>query len=290
MTLLSLALLILAAGLHALSNALIKSSRDKLAFTWWMLTANAIIGLPLICSVGQLQPIGWVLILVSGLIEALYFSTLTRAYSLGDLSQVYPLARGSAPLFVLLWALIFLGERPTPIGVGGIFVVVIGLYLVNLPSITAWNQPLLGLRSPAARWALLTGLLISIYSSIDKVGMRYVDPLPYLYLFLVVTWIALSAQWLNPQRRSALRAEVQIDRRRVLLTAGAVAVLGSSAYALVLAAMRLSPVSYVSPVRELSVVIGAWIGVKFMGEPGGRLRIGAAAMVATGIVVIALGG
>jgi drug/metabolite transporter (DMT)-like permease len=290
MTLLSLALLVSAAGLHALSNALIKLSRDKLAFTWWMLTANAIIGLPLIFFVGQPQPIGWLIILVSGLIEAVYFITLTRAYSLGDLSQVYPLARGSAPLFVLLWAMSLLGERPTPIGVSGIFVVVIGLYLVNLPSIAEWKRPLLGFRSPAAQWALLTGLLISIYSAVDKVGVHYVDPLPYLYLFLVVAWIALTAQWLNPDRRSALRAEVQIDRRRVLLTAAVVAVLGSSAYALVLAALRLSPVSYVSPVRELSVVFGAWIGVKFMGEPGGRLRIFAALLVAAGIVIIALGG
>jgi drug/metabolite transporter (DMT)-like permease len=290
MTWLSLTLLVLAAGLHALSNALIKASRDKLAFTWWMLTANTIIGLPLLFFVGQPQPIGWLIILVSGSIEAAYFIALTRAYSLGDLSQVYPLARGSAPLFVLLWAMLFLGERPTPIGVGGIFVVVIGLYLVNLPSLVAWNRSLLGLRSTAARWALLTGLLISIYSSIDKVGMRYVDPLPYLYLFLVVTWLALSAQWLHPDRRAALRAEVQVDRRRVLALAVAVAILGSSAYALVLAAMRISPVSYVSPVRELSVVIGAWLGVRFMGEPGGRLRIFAALLVAMGIMIIALGG
>ena len=120
MTLFSLGLLFLAAVLHALSNALIKLSRDKLAFTWWMLTAWVIIGFPLIFFVGQPPPIGWLLILVSGLIEAVYFITLTRAYALGDLSQVYPLARGSAPLFVLLWALIFLGERPTPIGVVGI--------------------------------------------------------------------------------------------------------------------------------------------------------------------------
>src|SRR5512143_1646229 len=169
MTAVSLLLLVLAAVLHALSNALIKLSRDKLAFTWWTLTASAIIGFPLIFFVGQPPPIGWFIILVSGLIEAVYFITLTRAYALGDLSQVYPLARGSAPLFVLLWAMLFLSERPTPIGVGGIFIVVSGLYLVNLPSLAAWNQPLLGLRSPAARWALTTGLLISIYSAIDKV-------------------------------------------------------------------------------------------------------------------------
>jgi drug/metabolite transporter (DMT)-like permease len=290
MPVLSIALLLFAAVLHALSNALIKLSRDKLAFTWWMLAAWAIIGFPLIFFVGQPPPIGWLLILVSGLIEAVYFITLTRAYALGDLSQVYPIARGSAPLFVLLWAMMFLGERPTPIGVGGIVIVVIGLYLVNLPALSEWKRPLLGFKSAAARWALLTGLLISVYSAIDKVGMRYVDPLPYLYLFLVVTWLALAVQWLNSDRRVALRKELGSDVQNRVLRAVAVALLGAGAYGLVLAALRLSPVSYVSPVRELSVVIGAWIGVRFMGEPGGRLRVVAAALVATGIIVIAVGG
>jgi drug/metabolite transporter (DMT)-like permease len=290
MTLFSIVLLVLAAILHALSNALIKQSRDKLAFTWWMLTAWAIIGFPLVFFVGQPPSIGWLLILVSGLVEAVYFITLTRAYALGDLSQVYPIARGSAPLFVLLWALFFIGERPTPLGLAGIFIVVVGLYLINLPSRSDWRRPLLGFKSPAARWALLTGLLISIYSAIDKVGVRYVDPLPYLYLFLFVTWMALAAQWLNPDRRSALRAELSSDPKRGIARVVAVALLGSSAYGLVLAALRLSPVSYVSPVRELSVVIGAWIGVRFMGEPGGRLRIFAALLVALGVISIALGG
>ncbi len=290
MTLFSLVLLLAAALLHALSNALIKQSRDKLAFTWWMLTMWAVIGLPLIFFVGQLQPIGWLIILASGLVEAVYFITLTRAYAVGDLSQVYPIARGSAPLFVLWWALLFLGERPSPLGVGGILLVVCGLYLVNLPSLADWKRPLLGFKSAAVRWALLTGLLISIYSVIDKVGVRYVDPLPYLYLFLVVTWIALAAQWLNPARRVALREELQPNPKVRLLWALLVMLLGSAAYGLVLVALRISPVSYVSPVRELSVVIGAWIGVRFMGEKGGRLRVAAAALVAVGIIMIALGG
>jgi len=283
-------LLLLAAVLHALSNALIKLSRDKLAFTWWMLTAWLVLGSPSILLVGQPLPIGWLLVIVSGLIEAVYFITLTRAYALGDLSQVYPIARGSAPLFVLLWAMLFLGERPTPIGVVGIGAVVGGLYVVNLPSARDWKQPLLGFKSAAARWALLTGLLISFYSAIDKVGVRYFDPLAYLYLFLAVAWLALSGQWLNADRRAALRAELGPDMQNRVLRAMAVALLGAGAYGLVLAALRSSPVSYVSPVRELSVVIGAWLGVRFMGEPGGRLRIVAAALVALGVIVIALGG
>lgn len=287
---LSLLLLLSAAALHASSNALIKQGRDKLAFTWWMLTANLIIGLPLLAFIGRLPPIGWALIGVSGLIEAVYFITLTRAYALGDLSQVYPMARGSAPLFVLLWAVLFLGETPTMGGLLGILLIVIGLYLVNLPSLAEWKRPLISLKSAATRWALLTGLLISIYSAIDKVGVRYVQPLLYLYLFLGVTWLALSAQWLNADRRAMLRAELQPDVKRRLLTALLVALLGSSAYGLVLAALQLSPVSYVSPVRELSVVVGAWIGVKFLGEQGGRLRVVAAALIAVGIAVIAMAG
>ena len=211
MPVLSIVLLLFAAVLHALSNALIKLARDKLAFTWWMLTAWAVIGFPLIFFVGQPPPIGWLIIFVSGLIEAVYFITLTRAYALGDLSQVYPIARGSAPLFVLLWAMLFLGERPTPIGVGGIVIVVIGLYLVNLPALSEWKRPLLGFKSAAARWALLTGLLISIYSAIDKVGVRYVDPLPYLYLFLVVTWIAAGGAVV--QSRSACGAARGVGTR-----------------------------------------------------------------------------
>jgi uncharacterized membrane protein len=285
---LSLIFLLTAASLHALSNALIKQARDKLAFTWWMLTANLIIGAPLIFFVGDVPPIGFALIIVSGLIEAVYFVTLTRAYALGDLSQVYPMARGSAPLFVLLWAVLFLHEAPTVGGLIGILLIVGGLYLVNLPSLADWKRPLLGLKSAAARWALLTGLLISIYSSIDKVGVRYVDPLLYLFLFLAVTWLALSGQWLNADRRAALRVELQPDVKRRLLTALLAMLLGSSAYGLVLVALQLSPVSYVSPVRELSVVVGAWFGVRFMGERGGRLRVIAAMLIAIGIVTIAL--
>ena len=91
----------------------------------------------------------------------------------------------------------------------------------------------------------------------------------YLYLFLVVTGIALSIQWLNSDWRVALRKELGPDVKNRILRAAAVALLGSGAYGLVLAALRLSPVSHVNPVRELSVVIGAWIGVRFMGEPGG---------------------
>ncbi len=280
-----LALLLAAAVLHASANALIKQARDKPAFTWWMLGVSSVLGLPVWLWIGPADPAGWLIVVISGLLEAIYFTALGRAYSHGDLSQVYPIARGSAPLFVVLWATVFLGERPSPGGLLGILSIVAGLYLVNLPSLADWKRPLLGFKTPAARWALLTGLLISIYSAVDKVGVSYFDPLIYLYLILFVGWVALTPQWLIADRRAALAAE--FDRRAGIVAS---ALLGVVAYALVLVALRLSPVSYVSSVREASVVIGVWIGVRFMAEQGGATRLIASALVALGIMLIATGG
>jgi uncharacterized membrane protein len=295
---LSLLFLLGAASLHALSNVLIKQARDKLAFAWWTMAALTSLGSPLLFFVGQPPPIGWEYVVASGLIEAIYFITLTRAYALGDLSQVYPIARGAAPLFTLLWATLFLGEQPSLGGFIGIGLIVSGLYLINLPSLAEWRRPLAGLGSSPTRWALLTGFLISIYSAIDKVGVRYFDPLVYLYLFLTVTCLALGVQWFIPARRAVLIGEVRpaeiartlSAKARPVMRVLAGSLLGTAAYTLVLMALQLSPVSYVSPVRELSVVIGAWIGTRFMGEPGGRVRIGASLLIAGGIVTITVFG
>src|SRR5205814_1951802 len=137
----------------------------------------------------------------------------------------------------------------------------------------------------------LTGLLISTYSAVDKAGVSYFSPFMYLYFILFVCWIALSFQFVSSERRAAIRSEIRKgSRKNAAFRIIAAAILGTAAYFFVLAAMRLSPVSYVGPVREVSVVIGAWIGVRFMAERGGSLRIAASALVAAGILLIAFGG
>src|SRR5437016_13751829 len=126
----SLLLLLVAAFLHAAANALLKQARDKLAYTWWMLGTSSVLGVPLLLTGLPKDAISWALVIVSGLLEAVYFAALSRAYSLGDLSQVYPLARGSAPLFIVAWAALFLDERPSAPGLCGVLTVVLGLYLI----------------------------------------------------------------------------------------------------------------------------------------------------------------
>jgi drug/metabolite transporter (DMT)-like permease len=283
----SLLLLLFAALFHALANVLMKRSQDKMAFAWWMLGTFCAFGIPALFFIPQVPIIAWIIVLTSGVLEAVYFYTLTRAYTSGDLSLVYPVARGSAPLFLLLWAVMFLGERPSWAGLAGILLIIIGLYLINLNSIHDWSRPLHAFRSPASRWALLTGILISAYSAIDKAGVRYFPPFVYLYFILLVCWICLSIQWLIPDRRNPIRQEIQNGR---WLSIVAAAIAGTSGYGLVLVALRISPVSYVGPVREISVVIGAWIGIRYLGEQGGSLRIISSMLVVSGILLISIFG
>jgi drug/metabolite transporter (DMT)-like permease len=299
----SLILLLVAAVLHAIANALMKQARDKLAFVWWMLGIFCILCLPSLFFIPKFELAAYGIVLASGLLEAVYFLTLSRAYTEGDLSVVYPIARGSAQLFLLLWATLFIGERPSAWGLAGIFAILCGIYIINLPSISDWKRPLQSLGTPASRWALLTGILISGYTAIDKIGIRYFPPFLYLYLTMLVCWCVLALQWMVADRRVALWEEIKgvqtsdwsggvwvWIRQRWFTSILFAAIFGTTAYLLVLIAMRLSPVSYVGPVREVSVVIGAWIGIRFMAEKGGALRIAASVLVALGIAFIAIAG
>jgi drug/metabolite transporter (DMT)-like permease len=292
----SILLLALAAIFHAVSQALIKGAKDSASFSWLLLGTTAVLGVPSLLLLDGVPPVAWAIVIASGIAEAAYFRTLSEAYSRGELSSVYPVARGSAPLFTLIWSAVFLGERPSAIGVGGIVVVVAGIYLSRLERLSDWSRPFRGFRG-GTPWALATGLLISAYTTIDKTGVRYFEPIAYLYLVLAVAFVAQAPLMLGPRRRAAVAREIgrsgqgrwRPDARSCIRIVGATA-LAFAAYTLVLGALRLSPASYVATVRELSVVLGAWIGVRFMGEKGGALRIAGAVLVATGILAIALGG
>jgi uncharacterized membrane protein len=290
----SLALLFIAAFLHATTNALMKGARDKLAFTWWMLAISSVFGIPLMIAGLPQDGKAWTLVVASGLLEAVYFIALSRAYSYGDLSQVYPIARGSAPLFIVGWAALFLQERPSVGGMCGVLTIVAGLYLINLPSLGDWKRPMSHIQEPAQRWALLTGVLISAYATVDKVGVAHVEPVPYLFLIMAVGCLALAGQWLHPSRRRALLDEIGKGTRQFARSARLRIVLGAGfgvvAYLLVLLALRLSPVGYIGAVREVSVVIGAWMGVRFFAERSGSVRIVASTLVVLGILLIAFAG
>jgi uncharacterized membrane protein len=133
---------------------------------------------------------------------------------------------------------------------------------------------------------LAAGLCISTYSTIDKLGVKFISPLLYIYIVLVVTWLALTPRWWLSGRTGELAAEWRANKWSATLAG--VTVVG--AYTLVLMAMQRSPVSYVGSVREMSVVLTAWVGSTFLGEGTTGLRVAASVLVVVGIVMIAVAG
>jgi drug/metabolite transporter (DMT)-like permease len=285
---LALGLVLLAAGIHASWNLLAKQANDKLAFLWCSALVSAVLYLPLgvwLLLAYPVPPLGWAIVGGSSLLEGAYYWGLAQAYRHGDLSLVYPIARGTAPLLVPLLAAVFLGERLSLLGAGGVGLVVVGVLTLHLPALSGPGvRALVGaLGQLGTRYALLTGVFIASYSTLDKRGVALVQPA--LYSYLLFCGISLALLPLLVGLGTSVAAEWKRSRRGILV----VGLLGPVSYGLVLAALTLAPVSYVSPAREVSVVIAALLGAYVLHEPYGRARLVGSALIAAGLALLVLG-
>jgi drug/metabolite transporter (DMT)-like permease len=209
---------------------------------------------------------GWALAGVSGLVELGYFHALSTAYRRGDVSSVYPVARGTAPLLSALVGLVVLRERLAPVQLAGVGVLLAGVWLARPPGRGAGRAALLP--------ALLTGVLIATYTTIDRLGVR----LGPFWLYSWAVFLAMSL-WVLPWAR-----------RDVLAQAAPIGVLTIGAYCLTLAALSLAPLALVAPLRESGVIVVALWGVLRLGEREGvRRKLGGAAAVLAGAALIAIG-
>lgn len=286
MSLPSLVLLLVSACIHLVAHVALKRARDRTAMMWWFMAWGTLLYLPVVFLVKRpLLPNTWMWIGLSSLFEAGYFWAIAQAYRGGELSTIYPLARGVAPLFLLLWSGLVLREHLTTWGVAGVALIAVGLYLANLRRLGAWSEPWKALRHAGPRWALAAGFFTSLYTAVDKVGIRGVDPLLYTYLALVTTTL-----WLTPlafRRVGWLGMRQELRESRWAAPLAGITTL--AAYALVLYAMQLgTPAGYAGAVREVSVILGAGIGVWIFHESGGPVRVAGAALVAAGVAVIGL--
>jgi drug/metabolite transporter (DMT)-like permease len=286
MTPFNLAIILGSAVVHVVAHIALKRAHDRTAFVWWMLVWGGVLFTPIVFIIPlRVPPLAWAIMALSAVFEALYFALIAQAYRHGDLSLVYPLARGTAPLFLLLWSALFLAERPSLGGVGGVAVIAVGLYLINLPRLSAWREPVRALRRLAPRLALLAGLCISLYTVIDRVGIGLVEPLLYTYLALWLTAGLLTPYTLRVVGWRGLRAELRSSR----LNTVAAGFTTLAAYAIVLYAMRNGvPAAYAGAVREISVVLGALAGVVLLKESGSAMRVVGSVCVAVGVAAIAL--
>ncbi|MEO9027539.1 MAG: DMT family transporter [Ktedonobacteraceae bacterium] len=279
----ALGLLLTSAFLHAAWNLLIKRAQEKQIFTWWALVIGLLCFSPLLLQVRFFPASIWPYVCSSALTEAVYYFVLLRAYQYGDFSLVYPMARGAAPALLTLWAVLFLGERPAPQGLVGIGVLIVGLVVVG--STTWWRQrKTSSLASSALGLALATACCVSIYSAIDGAAVRQVAPLPYTVLVIGLTAVLIAPLIVLRYGRQAMLVEIRSNWRLILLAG----ILSFSTYMLVLLAYSFSPVSYGGAVREISIVIAAFVGWRWLGEGFGRARLLGAALIFVGILIIAL--
>ena len=277
-------LLLLSATLHALWNLLLKKSEEKYIAMGWQVILSGVLALILLLFTGFPPRSMWLFALVSMFLEAVYFILLSNAYSDHDFSLVYPIARGTAPAFLMLWSILFLHETLTPGGMLGIGMIVAGMVIIGATSLIQSRGSRLHLKGVLV--ALSVALIISLYTLIDGTAVKNGPPLPYaLTMFMFVPfitttynirrfgWKHFAAAWNGP-------------RLPILFAA----VLGVVAYLLALIAYTFAPLSYSGAIREVSVVIGAFLGWRFLSEQMGGTRVLGAAVIFTGILTIALFG
>ena len=262
MSLTALLLVLLSSVNHASWNLVVKRSRDKYAFIWWMLAGGFLLTLPALFLLPvRFTPTSVALLATSCVAEGLYLLMLSACYQRLDYTVVYPVARGSAPVFIAVGAAVLLGERISAAGVAGILLVSLGVLFLQGPHLLRAHVKRLGL-------PLACGACIAAFSLADKAALRYFSPLALVCLIGGGTALVLSPYvvWV---RRADLAGEFRRQRWRVPL----VALLSPAGYAVVLAAVRLAPVSYVGAARESSVIFAALLGWLVLREGFGLRRL-----------------
>lgn len=287
MPLVAVALLLAAAVAHATWNYVAKGARSNVQFIFAFALCSEIVYLPLAAGVflwtrPSLGLDALAFVTVSGLLNIAYFLLLSEGYKVGDLSVVYPLARGTGPALAVVGAIVLFGERPSGLALAGAALVVAGIIVMS------WGSSSSG---GAEMWrsiifALATGACIAAYSLWDSKGVTIVTPVLYSYgldlarlAFLAPLAVATTSG------RNEVATIVREQRRAVI----AIGVLSPGAYILVLAAYTLAPVSYVAPAREISILFGAVLGLRLLGESDAPRRLAGATAIVAGVFALALG-
>ncbi|MCF7688629.1 MAG: DMT family transporter [Cephaloticoccus sp.] len=288
MTPLALALVLTAAGLHATWNYCVKKAGGGLPFVY-------VVGL-VICTLYvpvtvfyclRFDPeIAWTSlwwILGSGVLKTSYSLFLQRSYRIGDFSLIYPLARGTGPLLSTLAAIIILGERPSGLAIAGGGVIITSIFFLTGGS-KLFHQDRAHLHR-AVGYGITSGIFIAAYTLWDRHGVAGLAVAPLLYdAGTALTQLLLLTPF-GLRRWPEVKTCWHTQRRYVF----GVALLSPLAYVLVLTALSFTPVSYVAPAREISIVIGAFIGARFLKEADGKRRLWAAAAMVLGVIALALG-
>lgn len=287
----ALALVLTAAVIHAIWNLLLKrADAEPVTFSWLAAAGGALAIAPVALALhgSELPALGaaqWGAVLASGVLHVAYFIVLQTGYKAGDLSVVYPVARGVGPLLSALAAIVLLGETATPGSIAGLALIVMGTFTIagGVAILRKDRSPRTG---AGLAWGAATGVLIACYTVNDGRAVRLLGVAPLLFYWLSDSSRALILLPVVLARRAQLRATMA----RAWRAAIGVALLSPLGYILVLEAMTIAPVSHVAPAREVSMLIAAFLGAKILSEGELLRRLAGSALIAGGVACLALSG
>jgi drug/metabolite transporter (DMT)-like permease len=283
-------LILFSALMHALWNLLVKRSRDKTVFIWWMFVVSGSLLNLVVWARSEPWPVPTptVLLMVLGgaVCFVLYHLFNGRAYQTGDLSLAYPLSQTSM-LYVPLWGVLVFGEQLSLSGSAGILLILFGTYSIQMQrmSISELTRPLRNLGNPSVRAALMAGFIYSFGSIFDKQGVMLYPPLYFTHLLVIAMFLLMSFNLLRPSCRGRIMAEWRLNRSLILIVGPVM--LGS--FVAFRYGLELAPVSYAVPIRQASLLIAVGIGVLFLGEACGRIRFTASSLILAGVFLVRFG-
>jgi len=285
MTLFALTLLLAAAVAHAGWNYIAKKAGGGAVFAWMFSVVSCALYLPLAlwATLQSMPSIGLPaagVLLATIVAHLAYFLVLQRGYRVGDLSLVYPLARGTGPAIAMLLAVLLLGERPSWLVVGGGLLITGGVFALAGGAFDRRSST-----RGAIAYGLATGIVIAVYTLVDKLAVSTFQLPPLLVVYLIDAGRLLLLAPLAIGRRGAVRREWH-ERRGPILALG---ILCPLSYILALTAMVTTPVTYIAPAREVSILIGTLMGTQWLAEGEARRRIPGAVAIVAGLVALSVG-
>jgi drug/metabolite transporter (DMT)-like permease len=277
-------ILVIGSGLmHAVWNLFTKTSTNKIVFLWSIHITSFVLLLPQFVSElwqAQLTPAVLALMLLSMAFQMAYCFLLPIVYRLGDMSQTYPIMRGTGALLVPILSVLFMGETMTPVGWAGVCGIVLGLFALG--GFTRKQEK----EAPAIRNMLpvfAVGLCITGYVMTDKIVLQTLSPVALIELANIAYLLVLSPIAL---RSGLIKQEWKLNFKTILL--GTVCSPGS--YLLFLFAMQLAPLSYLAPMREIGTVFGALFGIILLKESDGLRRIILSGVITAGVISVGIWG
>ena len=280
----ALALVLAGAICHAIWNIVAKKAGGGLAFVWLFGLVSVVAATPIVYLTWSAHPQTfsrsmWFAALGSGLVHVVYSLVLQKAYRESDFAVVYPVARGSGPMFSVVAAIVLLGETPSLLGQLSVAAILGGVF-VSAGATDLLRGTKSSKRQLGVLWGIVTGVFIASYTVIDGWAIKSLGMAPILFYAVGLAFRALLLTPFALRRREELVSQWRAQRRAIII----VGLLSPAAYTLVLLAVQIAPLSYIAPVREISMLVGTFVGASLLREAVKPSQVVGAGIMLLGVV------